>query len=70
MLIYIHICTYTIYANASSVLSINGRFSEKIPLKRFGIPKEVAEVIIFLISDKASYITGTTIFVDGGFTSS
>lgn len=43
---------------------------EKIPLKRFGIPKEVAEVIIFLISDKASYITGTTIFVDGGFTSS
>jgi glucose 1-dehydrogenase len=37
-----------------------------IPLKRLGQPNDVAEVVAFLASDKASYITGTTIFVDGG----
>ena len=37
-----------------------------IPLKRLGQPSDVAEVVAFLASDKASYITGTTIFVDGG----
>lgn len=39
---------------------------EQIPLKRAGTPKEVAQVIEFLISDRSSYITGTTIQVDGG----
>ena len=39
----------------------------RIPLNRFGKPEEVANVIIFLSSDYASYITGTTILVDGGF---
>jgi glucose 1-dehydrogenase len=37
-----------------------------IPLKRLGQPSDVAEVVAFLASDKADYITGTTIFVDGG----
>jgi glucose 1-dehydrogenase len=37
-----------------------------IPLKRLGQPSDVAEVVAFLASDKANYITGTTIFVDGG----
>ena len=36
-------------------------------LKRFGRPEEVARVIAFLASDDASYITGSTIVVDGGF---
>ena len=39
---------------------------ERIPLKRFGNPDEVANVIIFLSSNLASYISGSTIFVDGG----
>jgi glucose 1-dehydrogenase len=39
---------------------------ENIPLKRLGQPSDVAEAVAFLASDKANYITGTTIFVDGG----
>lgn len=37
-----------------------------IPLNRFGTPEEVAEVVSFLASDKASYITGQVISVNGG----
>jgi len=37
-----------------------------IPLKRLGQPSDVAEVVVFLASAKSDYITGTTIFVDGG----
>ena len=39
----------------------------RIPLKRFGTPKEVVGAIIFLASKNSSYITGSTIFVDGGY---
>jgi 3-oxoacyl-[acyl-carrier protein] reductase len=37
-----------------------------IPLRRFGRPEEVADVVCFLASDRASYVSGTTIEVDGG----
>lgn len=40
---------------------------EMIPLKRAGQPEEVAELINFLISSKSSYITGSSITIDGGF---
>jgi 3-oxoacyl-[acyl-carrier protein] reductase len=39
---------------------------EEIPLKRFGSPEEIADVVCFLASDRASYVTGTVIPVDGG----
>jgi len=39
-----------------------------IPLRRLGEPREVAEVAAFLASDRASYVTGTVIPVDGGLT--
>lgn len=41
---------------------------EKIPMQRIGEPEEVARMAVVLVSDTASYITGRTIFVDGGMT--
>ncbi|MFW9865051.1 MAG: SDR family oxidoreductase [Candidatus Thorarchaeota archaeon] len=40
---------------------------DEIPLGRLGKPEELANLVIFLASERASYITGTTIQVDGGF---
>jgi 3-oxoacyl-[acyl-carrier protein] reductase len=41
-------------------------FNSMIPLNRFGLPEEVAEVVCFLASEKSSYITGEVISVNGG----
>jgi NAD(P)-dependent dehydrogenase (short-subunit alcohol dehydrogenase family) len=40
----------------------------EIPMKRLGEPEEIANVALFLVSDEASYITGTAIVADGGYT--
>jgi 3-oxoacyl-[acyl-carrier protein] reductase len=42
------------------------RFEERVPLGRFGTPQEVAELVSFLISERAAYITGSTFQIDGG----
>ena len=40
----------------------------QVPLQRFGTPKDVAEMVAFLASDRAGYITGQVISIDGGVT--
>lgn len=42
------------------------KIMSRTPLKRVGAPSEIADVVAFLISGKASYITGETVYVDGG----
>jgi NAD(P)-dependent dehydrogenase (short-subunit alcohol dehydrogenase family) len=37
-----------------------------VPVKRAGTPEEIAQTIVFLSSDRASFITGQSIAVDGG----
>jgi NAD(P)-dependent dehydrogenase (short-subunit alcohol dehydrogenase family) len=39
---------------------------EKVPMKRFGRPEEIAELAVFLASDKALFITGSEYNIDGG----
>ena len=44
------------------------RLSKKSPMGRIGMPKEVASVVAFLLSEASSYITGQNLHVDGGWT--
>ena len=43
--------------------------SKLIPLQRIGRPEDVANAILFLLSDESQYITGIELIVDGGITS-
>ncbi len=46
------------------------QFRERIPMQRYGKTEEIADVIAFLASDGAGYVTGQNIRVDGGITRS
>ena len=41
--------------------------ADSVPLGRFGTPNETAKAVVFLACDDSSYVTGTELFVDGGF---
>ena len=45
---------------------VRDRFGQRIALGRYGRPEEVADLVSFLLSDRARYITGTTVRIDGG----
>ena len=45
---------------------VSGRILSRTPIGRFGEPSEVAAIAAFLASDESSYVTGTTIYADGG----
>ncbi|MFG1376162.1 SDR family NAD(P)-dependent oxidoreductase [Xanthobacter autotrophicus] len=47
--------------------AIRADYHDSIPLNRYGLEQELAEAIFFLCSDRASYITGQELAVDGGF---
>lgn len=53
-----------------SMEEMKERFAKNIPLRRFGRVEDVANVVAFLVSDEASYISGETIYVAGGPASS
>jgi 3-oxoacyl-[acyl-carrier protein] reductase len=50
-----------------SASEFSGRWEAEIPMGRLGEPREFAAMAAFLVSERASYITGTSIQVDGGW---
>ena len=48
--------------------AIEGYISEKVPMGRWADVEEIAEPILFLVSDRSSYMTGQILVVDGGET--
>lgn len=57
----------TAMAKAVHTPDIRADYHDAIPLNRYGLEDELAEAIFFLCSDRASYITGQVLAVDGGF---
>ena len=47
--------------------AVQQRTVSRIPMQRMATPEEFADVVAFLASGRASYITGTTLQVDGGY---
>jgi NAD(P)-dependent dehydrogenase (short-subunit alcohol dehydrogenase family) len=43
------------------------KFLSRIPMGRFGMPEELVGPVVFLSSSMSSYVTGTTLVVDGGY---
>lgn len=50
----------------TTVEEILGKMQCTVPARRIGRPEEIADVVVYLCSDRASYVTGTVIAVDGG----
>ncbi|MFX1277144.1 MAG: SDR family oxidoreductase [Promethearchaeota archaeon] len=60
----------TVKNTGKSEEEVKKSWTDQIPLGRLGNPEELAHLVVFLASEKASYITGTVIQVDGGFVKS
>ena len=52
------------FANPESILD---QTAQRLPMKRLGLPSDIAQATAFLLSEKASWITGSHFVVDGGF---
>jgi NAD(P)-dependent dehydrogenase (short-subunit alcohol dehydrogenase family) len=53
-----------IYANEE----ISQTYLRSVPMRRFGKPREVGLLALYLASDASSYMTGQTLYLDGGYT--
>ena len=51
----------------TGVSRVMEEIEKQIPLSRMGMPEELANLIVFLASERSSYITGSVIQVDGGY---
>ena len=60
----------TAMAKAVHTPEIRRDYHDTIPLNRYGLEEEIAEAVFFLCSERASYITGQVLAVDGGFDAS
>jgi gluconate 5-dehydrogenase/2-deoxy-D-gluconate 3-dehydrogenase len=47
--------------------SVGEKILSQIPLKRFGVSDDLAGAVVFLASEASAYITGQTIYIDGGY---
>jgi len=52
--------------SAAEMKAMMDAFQQRIPLKRMGVPDDIAKVVLFLASDAANYMTGSIMVVDGG----
>lgn len=57
----------TAMARAVHTPEIRADYHDHMPLNRYGLESELAEMVVFLCTDRASYVTGQVIAVDGGF---
>lgn len=56
-------------ANPENPTAVEQMYTSFIPMHRIGHPNEAAEAILWLLSDQASYVTGHSMIIDGGFSS-
>jgi len=61
-----NICPGGIFDSQDGIFVRN--YEKKVPLGRMGTPEDIASVVLFLVSDAASYVNGATLMVDGGWT--
>jgi 3-oxoacyl-[acyl-carrier protein] reductase len=54
----------------SNKKQVDAMLQGQVPMKRFGKPEEIADAVVFLVSARASFVTGSTLVVDGGQTQS
>ena len=63
----VHLAEHNAQTRGTSVEEAYAQWEREIPMKRLGEPDELAALVAFLASDRAGYITGTSIPVDGGW---
>jgi 3-oxoacyl-[acyl-carrier protein] reductase len=63
----VHLAEHNAESRGTDVKDAYAQWEDEIPMKRLGEPRELAALVAFLASHRASYITGTSIPVDGGW---